>query len=133
MSQATILEQLATTIEDRKKADPSISYVAKLLTSGQDKILKKVAEEAAKNALKQLKGATPRAVIIFNCIARHKLFGERAGEEISAIQKAIGKDVPLIGFYTYGEQAPMNGDVKNIKTCNAEFHNETVVICVLGE
>lgn len=93
----------------------------------------KVAEEAAKNALKQLKGATPRAVIIFNCIARHKLFGERAGEEISAIQKAIGKDVPLIGFYTYGEQAPMNGEVKNIKTCNAEFHNETVVICVLGE
>ena len=41
------LSRLAETIEARKNSDPNISYVAKLLHSGQDVILKKVAEEAA--------------------------------------------------------------------------------------
>ncbi|HMU64628.1 MAG TPA: phosphoribosyl-ATP diphosphatase, partial [Nitrosomonas sp.] len=47
MSHASILHHLATVIDDRRTADPSTSYVAKLLNSGQDKILKKVGEEAA--------------------------------------------------------------------------------------
>jgi len=93
----------------------------------------KVAKVAAENALAQLDGGKPKAIIIFNCIARNKLFGERSGEEIDAIQEALGKDVPLIGFYTYGEQAPLGGEVRNIEKCNPAFHNETVVIFVLGE
>ncbi len=92
-----------------------------------------VAQIAAENAVAQLEGAAPKAVIIFNCIARNKLFGERAGDEISAIQTAVGTDTPLIGFYTYGEQAPLGGEVRNLDKCNPAFHNETVVICVLGE
>lgn len=92
-----------------------------------------VAKEAAKNAIDQLEGAAPKFVVIFNCIARNKLFGEKAGDEISAIQEMIGAQVPLIGFYTYGEQAPLGGEVRNIEKCNPAFHNETVVICVIGE
>lgn len=92
-----------------------------------------VAKEAAKNAMDQLEGASPKFVVIFNCIARNKLFGEKAGDEISAIQEMIGSQVPLIGFYTYGEQAPLGGEVRNIEKCNPTFHNETVVICVIGE
>jgi hypothetical protein len=92
----------------------------------------RVAHVAAQNALDQLEGSKPRAIIVFNCIARNKLFGQRSGEEISAIQEVIGRDVPLIGFYTYGEEAPMNGEVRNINKCNSAFHNETVVIAVLG-
>lgn len=93
----------------------------------------KVAKEAAQKAVEQLDGSSPKAVIIFNCIARSKLFGERSGEEISAIQEAVGAETPLIGFYTYGEQAPLGGEVRNIEKCNPAFHNETVVICVLAE
>jgi len=92
-----------------------------------------VAREAAQNAVDQLEGATPRLVVIFNCIARNKLFGEHSGEEIAAIQEAVGTSTPLIGFYTYGEQAPLGGEVRNIEKCNPAFHNETVVICVIGE
>ncbi|MES2623416.1 MAG: FIST N-terminal domain-containing protein [Patescibacteria group bacterium] len=92
----------------------------------------KVAKLAAQNALEQLDGKLPQAIIIFNCIGRNKLFGQRSGEEISAIQEVLGREVPLIGFYTYGEQAPMNGEVKNIEKCNSAFHNETVVIAALA-
>jgi phosphoribosyl-ATP pyrophosphohydrolase len=42
-----ILSRLAETIETRRLADPASSYVAKLLHGGQDKILKKLAEESA--------------------------------------------------------------------------------------
>lgn len=103
-----------------------------LMIGSRDEAIK-VAGEAARNAVEQLNGSTPKAVIIFNCIARSKLFGERSGDEIKEIQKAVGNDTPLIGFYTYGEQAPLGGEVRNIEKCNPAFHNETVVIAVIGE
>lgn len=110
---------------------PEGSNIQLMIGSREEAV--KVAKIAAENAVSQLDGGTPKAVIIFNCIARNKLFGEHAGEEISAIQTAVGYDTPLIGFYTYGEQAPLGGEVRNINKCNPAFHNETVVICVLGE
>lgn len=54
-----ILDRLAETLEDRKTADPSASYTAKLYSKGLDGILKKIGEEAtetvvaAKNGDKQ--------------------------------------------------------------------------------
>jgi hypothetical protein len=110
---------------------PEGSEIQLMLGSREEAV--KVAKEAAKNAFDQLEGAAPKAVIVFNCIARNKLFGERSGEEILAIQEVLGRTTPLIGFYTYGEQAPLGGEVRNINQCNAAFHNETVVICVIGE
>ncbi|MFT7227870.1 MAG: phosphoribosyl-ATP pyrophosphohydrolase [Methylophilaceae bacterium] len=41
-----ILDRLADLLEQRKAADPSSSYVAKLYAKGMDSILKKVGEEA---------------------------------------------------------------------------------------
>jgi len=89
------------------------------------------AKEAAENALAQLKGAKPKAIFVFNCVARHKLLGARIGEEIAAIQNVLGKEVPLIGFYTYGEQAPLGGVLG--PECFSVFHNETMALMVLGE
>ncbi|MBL4662045.1 MAG: FIST C-terminal domain-containing protein [Flavobacteriaceae bacterium] len=109
---------------------PEGSEIQLMLGSREEAV--KVAEIAAENAVEQLDGEKPSAVIIFNCIARSKLFGERKGEEITAIQKAVGANTPLIGFYTYGEQAPLGGEVRNIEKCNPAFHNETVVILALA-
>jgi hypothetical protein len=88
------------------------------------------ARVAANQALAQLNGTEPRAAIMFNCIARSKLFGTEADEEIKAVQSVIGPNVPLIGFYTYGEQAPLGGKVVRPFSC---FHNETAVILLLGD
>lgn len=46
-----ILDRLAETLEERKKADPQSSYVAKLYAKGLDSILKKVGEEAAETII----------------------------------------------------------------------------------
>ncbi len=86
------------------------------------------AADAANKALAAVSGKKVKAVFLFNCIARKKLLMSRKQEEIDTIRKVIGQDVPLIGFYTYGEQAPLGGE---IITCS--FHNETDVIFVLAE
>ena len=88
------------------------------------------AKEAAENALAQLKGTKPKAIFVFNCVARYKLLGARIGEEIAAIQNVLGKEVPLIGFYTYGEQAPLGGLLG--PECFSVFHNETMALMILG-
>lgn len=51
MTESTVLLRLAETIETRKQADASSSYVARLLHDGQDKILKKIAEESAETLM----------------------------------------------------------------------------------
>ncbi len=120
-------------------AEGSITCAAEVPEGGSVRIMMgtresaiAMASRAAEDARSQLQGKSPKAIFVFNCIARKKLFGARGGEEIDAIKKVLGTDVPLIGFYTYGEQAPLNGEVKNIERCNTVFHNETVVIYVIA-
>lgn len=43
---ATVLDRLFKTIENRRGADPSTSYTAKLFAKGRHKIARKVGEEA---------------------------------------------------------------------------------------
>lgn len=88
------------------------------------------AKDAANNALKQLGGKKPKAVFIFDCMARSKLLGPRVGDEIKAVQEVLGRDVPLLGFYTYGEQAPLGGKLGS--DCFSVFHNETMALLVLA-
>lgn len=51
MTASTVLQRLAQTIEARRNVDPSVSYTANLLNSNQDKVLKKIAEEAAETIM----------------------------------------------------------------------------------
>jgi hypothetical protein len=92
------------------------------------------ATTAAETALRNLQGI-PKVAFIFSCHVRNTLFAnkETAQKEIEAIKSVIGESVPIIGFYTYAEQAPLGGSSYNIKKCNPELHNETVVITLIGE
>lgn len=105
-----------------------------LMIGSKEKAIE-AAEDAAKRVMKDFveKGAKPKLVLMFNCIAREKLFAQKANDEIQAVMNIIGKDVPLLGFYTYGEQAPLNGELKNIEKINPQFYNETVVMFAIGE
>jgi phosphoribosyl-ATP pyrophosphohydrolase len=77
----TVLDRLAATIEARKRADPSASYVAALLGAGDDRILKKIGEEATETVLAAKDGDKIHLVaeiadLWFHCLvllARHDL------------------------------------------------------------
>ena len=94
---------------------------------------------AAEVAARKLTGdfeatkTAPKFLLMFNCIAREKLFGSRAKEEIDAVMRIVGRDVPLLGFYTYGEVAPINGEIAEPEKINSRFYNETIVLFAVGE
>lgn len=59
---ADILNQVYTVILDRKKRKPQGSYVASLMKSGRDKILKKIAEEAGEVIISATQKKKPHIV-----------------------------------------------------------------------
>ena len=106
----------------------------RLMIGSKEKAIE-AAQDAATHLMKDFErqGSKPKFLLMFNCIAREKLFAQKAKEEIDAIMNIIGRDVPLLGFYTYGEQAPMGGETHDIKKIKSRFYNETVVLCAIGE
>ncbi|MEI7707967.1 MAG: FIST C-terminal domain-containing protein [Chlorobium sp.] len=68
---------------------------------------------------------------MFSCVGRKLVLGRRIQEEVDAVREIIGLDVPLIGFYTYGEIGPIDKTKKELSS--VKFHNETVVLWVLGK
>ena len=89
------------------------------------------AKQAAQQALEGLGGAAPKLIFMFSCIGRKIVLGRRTSEEINIVREVLGKDVPMLGFYTYGEIGPIDKSKNELQA--ARFHNETVVLWVLGK
>lgn len=73
LSQPDVLMRLAQAIAGRQGADPSISYVARLLAGAPDAALKKVGEEAAEVIMAAKDGVPERIVsemadLWFHCL-----------------------------------------------------------------
>lgn len=88
------------------------------------------AKLAAEQAKESLQGAKPQAILMLSCVGRKLVLGRRTQEEVAAVKKVLGEEVPLIGFYTYGEIGPINKLKEQLAV--TKFHNETVVLWVLG-
>ena len=106
----------------------------RLMIGSKEKAIE-AAEDAARKLMRDFeeKRAKPKFILMFNCIAREKLFAQKANDEIQAVMKIIGNDVPLLGFYTYGEIAPIKGEVRDADKIVSKFYNETVVMLAVGE
>jgi hypothetical protein len=76
--------------------------------------------------MSEFKRQTPRsdAVVLFSCKARHMALGPLVEDEVSAVRKLW--DVPMVGFFTYGEIGPvLHG--------GCDFHNHTLVPVLIYE
>lgn len=62
---------------------------------------------------------------IFNSISRYKLLGRSANKELDIIKEELGLDTPIIGIYTFGEQAPFKAINYHGKTYS---HNQTFTV-----
>ena len=84
---------------------------------------------AARNAAAAMahSGAAPELCLFVSCVGRRLVLGQRTEEEIEAVSEVIGAHVPLSGFYSYGEIAPLQRDAA------AGLHNQTVTLTLLGE
>ncbi|MDD5364952.1 MAG: phosphoribosyl-ATP diphosphatase [Gallionellaceae bacterium] len=105
-----ILSRLADTLEDRKLADPQVSYVAKLYAKGLDAILKKVAEEAAETIMAAKDGERDKIVyetadLWFHSMVLLAQQGIRPEEVLDELARREG----LSGIAEKASRAEMNG------------------------
>jgi hypothetical protein len=63
-----------------------------------------------------------------SCVGRRLVLGARTEEELESVVDAIGNSVPLIGFYSYGEIAPVGGD-----PAMCALHNQTMTVTTVSE
>lgn len=75
-------------------------------------------------------GFTPAAAIVISCAGRKWELENSGEEEVRLIQEVIGRQIPLVGFPSFGEIGPFRrGDGTYSESY---FHNATLVICLLG-
>ena len=85
------------------------------------------AREAARASLESL-GRAPEWALAVGCYGRKCFLGPRAEEEILEVAGALGGSVPLAGFLSYGELAPVSGMGRGCL-----FHNETMTVTAFAE
>ena len=84
------------------------------------------AEEVKKNFL----GRNIKFVLVFDSASRYTLLRREAEKEIRIIKEVLGKDTPVAGFYTFGEQAPLKSINYQGKSY---FHNQSIAILGIGD
>ncbi len=114
--------------------DGSITFAGEIpqgakvvLTSGggRERVLA-ASEEAAKMAKSTLFDTKPAMAFIYTCMARKILLGLSTKEETNRIRRVFGEDIPVVGFYTYGEYCPGKPNER------CQLHNETVTVTAIG-
>ena len=100
MKDTDVLQRIAASIEERKKASPDKSYVASLFAKGDDAMLKKIGEEATETVLAAKSGDKLHLVrevtdLWFHCmivLARHGLGPEDILAEMKRREGISGID-----------------------------------------
>ena len=97
------------------------------LMRGQFERLSDGAGLAARSACKGPDFADVRVALLTSCIGRRLLMGQRIADELDAVGEALSGTGPVLGFYSYGEIAPL-------QTCrSARLHNQTMTVLTIAE
>ncbi len=82
--------------------------------------------KAAELAMENRKNEAQLGLLV-SCVGRKLVMDQRVEEEVEEVQYAIGADVPISGFYSYGEMAPFAHNKKCI------LHNQTMTLTLISE
>jgi hypothetical protein len=72
-------------------------------------------------------GAPPELALLFTCVGRKIVLGQRTEEEVEGVREVLGEGAALTGFYSYGELAPF----KTGERC--QLHNQTMSVTAFRE
>lgn len=82
------------------------------------------AAEVAASMAREDAGAPLGGALVFDCISRYLMLGDRLGDELAACHAALGGDVPVLGCLTFGEVGAFGSRLP-------QFHNKTMVVLAL--
>ncbi|MBI9093215.1 MAG: SpoIIE family protein phosphatase [Desulfobacterium sp.] len=70
---------------------------------------------------------SPQVALLFSCVSRRWIMGLRTREELDLALSILPANIPIAGFYTFGEIAPISENKM------PKLHNCTLVALLLGE
>jgi hypothetical protein len=85
------------------------------------------ASQASEEAHRDFGERAPALALLISCVGRRLVLKQRVEEELDAVQEIVGVDVPMFGFYSYGEIAPFGGLLR------CELHNQTMTVTTFDE
>ncbi|MEP2023104.1 MAG: FIST N-terminal domain-containing protein [Reichenbachiella sp.] len=85
------------------------------------------AGEAAESSLQPYEIENPDLAICISCVGRQFVLQDWINEEIDSVTDIFGSDIPMTGFYSYGEIAPQGPRQKSA------LHNHTMTITTFKE
>ncbi len=123
--------QLVRTIVALNEDDQSLTFagdipegsLAQLMRANLDRII-----DGAHLAAREtgIGSAPPTLAVTISCFGRRLLLGRRTEDEIEAVRAALGDQVDLIGFYSYGE-------ISSVAPGACDLHNQTMTITTFWE
>lgn len=122
------------TILQVNEADQSLIFagdvpegsIVRLTHANFDKIVG-CAAMAAETASAQVDAGEDSLLITVSCVGRRLVLKDRTDEELEATLSAMPRGVRQIGFYSYGEIAPVAGGTVS------DLHNQTMTVTMLHE
>lgn len=90
------------------------------------------AGRGAAEAVAALRGASPAFALAFDCVGRSKILLSKAVEEIDLLVDGLGAGVPLAGFYTAGEFAPLRSEYDAVVDPSAPLCGSSQFGCTLS-
>jgi hypothetical protein len=85
------------------------------------------ASAAATVSTAQMEGATVELALLVSCVGRKLLLRAYADEEVECVRTVLGPDAAFVGFYSYGEIAPLAPGTP------CELHNQTLTVTTFSE
>ncbi len=128
MKSGMVVYRAVLGIDEEKKALIFAGHVEEKskirISAPQGEGIIKYVGESIDKALKEESNFKPEVGLLFPCCSRKQVLGNLAFKEIELAYKS-SREVPLIGFYAYGEIGAFPGGYA--------FHNETFVTALLSE
>ncbi len=100
--------------------------IARLMRANNEALIRS-AERAGAQAVAALAGTAAQLLLSISCVGRRLVLGERSDEEVEAVFDSAGSAAAHVGFYAYGEIAPL------FAGGGSELHNQTMTIAAIGE
>ena len=97
---------------------------AQLMRTSHDRLVDGAA--AAVGEASGALGVPAQLALVVSCVGRRWAMGPRIDEEVDEATAVFGSDA-TVGFYSYGELAPVRG------ASRCELHNQTMTVTALAE
>lgn len=102
-------------------------WIARLMRGNIDRLILASGDAGRQARVAQAQPGTPSLALVVGCGGRAILMGQRTEEELEAAGAQLAGDTKRIGFYSYGEIAPI------CELGVSDVHNQTMTITSLYE